>query len=185
MKQPHRSSPARNRGTVLVLTAALLVLITTFALFMFRSSTLELRMAGNAAARATSFESAEAARIEAETAVLPIVDNLDSGAIIYDCQDLGAGYFSTAGTGTNCNTFSAAAMDWNDADSLVSASDASARYAFEYLGVDKIHEIGTDVEIGNSNDNKIEVHVFRIVGHSIDSSGTLKSVESYFLARKS
>ena len=49
----------RQSGLVLALSLFFMLLMTVIGLYLFRSSTLELRMAGNATAKAISFENAD------------------------------------------------------------------------------------------------------------------------------
>lgn len=176
----------RSSGMVLMLSIVFLLLITIIGMYLFRSSSLDLRMANNSASKALSFEGAETARISAEETLIALADDISAGTTVYNCTELGVGFFAATGEGLNCAEMAdATAMAWTEADSVVDATNAHARYAFEYVGIDEVFEIGDDVEMGTGTLNSFEVYVFRITGHSMDSSGGNTTVQSIFLARKS
>ena len=176
----------RSTGMILMLSIVFLLLITIIGLYLFRSSTLDLRMANNSASKALSFEDAEAARIQAEGTLMDLADAISAGTASYDCVDLGVGFYAAAGVGEGCGEMDDP-MDlaWTDDDSVVDPDNPHARFAFEYVGIDEVFEIGDDVEMGTGQLNKFDVFVFRITGHGMDTSGGLTTVQSIFLARKS
>ena len=176
--------PANQRGLILALSLFFMLLVTVIGLFLFRSSALELRMAGNAGAKAVAFESAETARVDGENGIVALADSIAAGNA-YDCTTLGIGFYAIAGVGDNCGDLDLDAMEWDGTDSVVDPNDASARIDTVYMGVDQIFEVGNDVEVGAGEANTLEVHVFRVVGRGRESSGGMTTVESTFLARDS
>lgn len=171
----------KQRGFTLVLALFFLLLITMAGLFLSRSGTMELRMAGNAAAKAMSFENAEDARLDAEVGLIGVADEVSAGGA-YDCQDLGEGFHATAGIGTNCTALDLEALNWNDSDSLANADNANARFVIEYLGIDQVAEEGMDVEMVEAT--KMDVHVFRVVGRGLEPTGARSTIETFFLVRR-
>ena len=182
--QNRHLSHNRNQGMVLVLSLSFLLLISIISLVGFRASMIDLRVAGNAAAKAMIFEDVESARLQAEASVTEISDDLSAGTIDYDCTNLGAGFFAAAGTGENCTVLDADTLDWDAGDSIASTRP-NARYALEYLGVDAAYEINSDVEVGSNDSGQYEVHVFRILGRGKATDGASSTVESLYMARKS
>ena len=161
-----------------------LLLTTVVGLFLFRSSSLELRMAGNAGARAIVFENAEMAHIDAEDNINDLADSISAGNA-YDCIGQGSGFYAIAGQGLNCAVLDHDGIDWDGTDSVVNDNNAYAHYALEYHGLDKVYEVGDDVEVGAGEAQTFGVHVFRIVGRGDETSGTLSTIGTIFLARES
>lgn len=186
MKTPVKNILGKNRqrGYILVLSLFFLLLITVIGLYLFRSSTLELRMAGNAAAKAISFENAETAHRRAENSINALADTISTGTA-YDCNAQGFGFYATAGQGVNCTVLQQNGIDWDNTDSIEDANNSDSHYVLEYLGLDEVYEIGDDVEIGAGEANTFEVHVFRIVGRGDEPTGAVSTVGTIFLARKS
>jgi len=177
----YRSS--HNRGFTLILALFFLLLITMVGLFMTRSSSLELRMAGNSGAKALSFESAEEARLDAEVTLVGVANKISKGTP-YDCADLGTGFHAVAGYGNNCTSVSLDSLKWDNTDSIVNPDNVHARYVYEYLGLDNVTEEGDDVEIGVQGVHLIDVYVFRVIGRGSETSGAASTIETIFLARE-
>jgi len=170
----------RQHGVALVIGLVFLLLMTLIGLHLSRSSTLELRMAGNAGAKAVSFEFAEDVRMEAEQGLEQLVNNVLAVGV-YDCSVLGAGYYARAGQGTSCSALGQTLLGWDATDSIVSTSYADRRYAIEYLGKDQVFEIGDDVETGTGGQRMRDVYVFRVVGYGKEPSGSSSTVETFFI----
>ena len=171
----------KSRGYTLVLSLFFITLVTMAGLFLSRSGTMELRMAGNAAAKVMSFENAEDARLDAEVTLINVSD-LISGGTEYDCGDLGVGYYAANGNGTGCVAVDIDALDWDEADSLANATNENARFIVEYMGIDQITEEGNDVEMGELVE--MDVHVFRVIGQGTEPTGANSTIETVFLVRR-
>ena len=186
MKTPISTSLSGDtqRGFILVLSLFFLLLTTVVGLFLFRSSTLELRMAGNAGARAIAFENAETAHIGAEDGINDIADNISAGNA-FDCNDQGSGFYAIAGEGLNCTVLDHEGIDWDGTDSVVDDNNSYAHYALEYHGLDEVYEVGDDVEVGAGEAETFGVHVFRVVGRGDETSGARSTIGTIFLARES
>ncbi|MDA1074951.1 MAG: PilX N-terminal domain-containing pilus assembly protein [Proteobacteria bacterium] len=172
-----------NRGFTLILALFFLLLITMIGLFLTRSSSLELRMAGNSGAKAQSFERAEEARLDGEATLTDVANKISSGTP-YNCADLGKGFHAAPGYGSNCTSVSLAAMKWDGTDSLVDPDNSNARYVYEYLGLDNVTEEGDDVEIGAAGSYLMDVYVFRVIARGLETSGASSTIETIFLARE-
>ena len=193
MKQPDLTFH-NQRGVALFIGLIFLLLMTLVGLYVSRSSVLELRMAGNAGAKAASFENAEDGRMDAEGILKTLSNTMSanmtsdtsaSASQAFNCGNLGAGYYARAGEGTGCGVLVPDALNWDGADSLPNPDNPEARYAVEYLGLDEIFETGNDVETGIGNPEKKKVFVFRVVGHGVEPSGSASTVETIYMVFKS
>ena len=173
-----------SQGMVLVLSLAFLLITSVAGLYMFRASTLDMRMAGNAAAKMASFEDAESARVEAEGDIMNIADDLSTSGGLFNCNQLGAGFFAAPGVGSGCQALDYKQLNWTAQDSIASAR-ASARYALEYLGQDEVFEVNNDVELGADGASTISVYIFRVVGRALSDDGASTLVESLYMVRRS
>jgi type IV pilus assembly protein PilX len=180
----HRNISDRQRGVALAVSLVMLLLLSLIGLFVSRTSSLELRMAGNVAAKAVSFEHAEDARLDAEKLLISIAYGIDTGTA-YDCGTLGTGYYAGGGAGSNCSSMDVAALAWNGSDSLVNSENSHARYAVEYRGVNEVDEPYNDLQLGHQSFRSVDFHVFRIAGHGTEASGATSIISTVFLVRKS
>ena len=175
---------SRQGGLAMVMSLFFLLLLMLIGVYLTRSSTMDMRMAGNAGAKAVSFENSEDARMDAEAILFGISDAISAGGD-YDCAVLGKGYYAQPGVGANCTALTIANLDWDTDDSLVNPDNANGIFVIEFVGEDKIFDLGDDVETGTGEPNKISVHVFRVVGQGVEGSGASSTVKTIFLTRKS
>ena len=179
-----RAKPAqRQRGAVLIISIILLVVLTMLGLYLSQTGILELRMADNAASRSIAFQHAETARTKAESVMNALADRMSKKSGVLDCQTEGKGYYAAASANANgCPSLDLTKMKWDATDSLT--VDGNTRYAVEYLGINKVPKFYFEKELGTSG-NTIEVYVFRIISHGIDTAGGEVLLQSIYTARKS
>ncbi len=175
----------RQSGIALAVGLIFLLLMSIIGLYASRSSSLELRMAGNAGDKADSFENAEDARLDAETMLNDLALKISQGTP-YDCGALGVGYYARAGLVNGCNALDPLNMAWDGTDSLPNPNNTGARYAIEYLGEDVVDAIYDDVDqVPGQDEGKERVYVFRVVGRGSEATGANSTIETIYMARQS
>lgn len=185
----------RQSGGTLIFGLIMLLALTILGLASIGTSTLELKMSGNALESSRVFHAAERARVAAEKVVAEAAEDLAAGTELFICNSA-AGYFadasllSEAAQAANMYNCSAATglitdlrnYDWNKSTSVASldASDASeGRYIIEYLGM---RDIAPNREIASRDtDTPVTAYFFRISIRGRFSNGAETYLRSYFM----
>ncbi len=171
----------RQNGAVLIVSIVLLIVLSLIGLYLFNSSLLEMRMAGNTASSTVAFQRAEAARAYAENQMNTQANTLSQGTA-YSCN---TGYYARPGLNINgCTAINLANMKWDATDSLSVPNKSNQRYAVEYLGTDTVKKAYLGIETGNNTSQTMQVYVFRILSHGTQGNGK-KVLQSIYTVRKS
>lgn len=95
---PCNSTPARQRGAVMIVSLITLLVVTMIAVSSMRGSTLEEKMAGNTRDRNIAFQTAESAVREAEMFVESLVSmgNFGGGSGLFRQTDAEPDYYDAA-----------------------------------------------------------------------------------------
>lgn len=114
---------ARQRGISLLVVLILLLVMSVLGIAVLRSSAMQERMAANMHDRSRSFQAAEAALMEAQRRLDPVVQAADSEVKAAYCQDMGL-YATTDSRGEqDC---------WQPPD--VDLKKGGPQYRIEYVG---------------------------------------------------
>lgn len=151
MKKLKHTNPIKQKGSVLILSLMILVVLTIIGVSSMSSSSLQERMAGNFRDREIAFQAAEMALAAAEDFVTSDINtaNLD-----------GDGLYTNSNGPTSQNAFTGNGSSitnwWTDPDSLVLGADTGTtidevrtqpRYTIEVRG-EVGEDDGTDINIG-------------------------------------
>jgi len=184
MKSYHHSLNRDQQGAALLVSMIFLLVLTFLGIHVFRSSIMQLQMADNAGSRMIAFQQAETARAYAEGILNDRADKMSDGTLPFSCAT--DGYFARADLAiAGCSELDIGSMQWDDDDSFTVPDAADQRYVIEYMGIDKVIEPNSGVEVGMGESDMIDVYVFQVIAKGEESAGGSSILQSIFIARKS
>ena len=191
----HRTQFHPQSGGTLIFGLVMLLALTILGLASIDSSTLELKMSGNALESSRVFHAAERARVAAEKVVADAAEAIKAGSEQFICNSA-AGYFADftlvsdtvqAAKMYNCSAATNLITDlrnynWNNSTNVASldASDTSeGRYIIEYLGM---RDIAPNREVASrDSDTPVTAYFFRISVRGSFSNGAETYLRSFFM----
>lgn len=162
---------SRQRGVILVTSLLILLMVTMLAASAFNTSYIQTLIAGNIKFQTVSFNKAERALRDAETAI----ENMIAEAGFFDFSTAGDGYYNIG------ESLDVRALDWDNIAAVESGSEPGDKFVIQYYGRQEIP--GSDQAAAGGSGAVIGSYVYTYVvtARSLTSKRAQRVVQSVYV----
>jgi type IV pilus assembly protein PilX len=160
----------RQRGTVLIVSLLLLLILTILATDAMRIATFDIALAGNVQAQSRALARAEEGLSEAEDF---IATNFPSTPAFDWSTDADDGLYMPGEVTGSAVTF----VDWSAADGAYQTGGSNSRYTVEYLGAFSTGGGSLTVGAGSGSDQRF---LYLITARGETAGGSVRYVQSVY-----